>query len=79
MTTKAQASEFVRLGRERTIPIERYQEDGCDSREEYLRGIADQYGLQLDTVITLATLLGGEEDFDGLIGMAEDAEAMGDL
>ena len=76
MTTKTQARALERLERERSIPLERYQEDGCESREEYLRDIADQYGISLDTVITLADILGGGEDFDGLISMAEDAETV---
>lgn len=78
MTTKAQARALERLERERTIPLERYQEDGCESREEYLRDIADQYGLSLDTVITLADVLGGDEDFDGLVSMADDAAMVED-
>lgn len=79
MTSKTLARELQRLEGERTIPLSRYEEDGFESRAEYLADVADEYGLSLETVVTLAALLGGDEDFDGLIGMAEDAEHVGDL
>ena len=49
-----------------------YQENGYASREEYLDGLAEEYG---DKVYELATVLGPEEDFDGLVTILEDSEA----
>lgn len=58
-----------RIDEERTIPLERYAEDGFGSRYDYLVGLADDYG---DVVFALADLLGPDEDFDGLVTELED-------
>lgn len=47
-----------------------YQEYGYASREDYLSSLAEDYGVELDTVKALADLLGPNEDFDGLASAA---------
>jgi hypothetical protein len=68
---------IARINAERTIPLARYEEDGCDSRYEYLVDIADYNDIPLDAVLTLIDVLGPDEDFDGLVSMAEDLSMMG--
>ena len=64
----------LRLNKERTIPLERYEEDGYFDRYGYLVGLSDETGVDLEVVIMLAdTVLGPEEDFDGLVSSLEDA------
>ena len=53
-----------------------YQEHGYKDRKDYLQCMADDYGVPLDVVYSLAQTLGEAEDFDGLINMLEDAEGM---
>ena len=60
------------LNAERTIPLERYQEDGCESRFEYLESLAEENGVDFDVVLALLGVLPPEEDFDGLVVMLED-------
>ena len=46
----------------------RYQEHGAKDRTEYLRNLANDYGVPLGVVLSLSDALGGEnEDFDGLV------------
>ena len=49
-----------------------YQENGYNSRSDYLECLADDFGVDLDTVQALADLLGQDEDFDGLVSSLED-------
>ena len=49
-----------------------YKLHGYASRQEYLESIADDYGVELETVVMLADLLGPNEDFDGLVTALED-------
>ena len=65
-------STRARLEADRSIPLERYQQDGYDNRYDYLVGLADDYGVDLDVVVLIAELLGGDEDFDGLVSMVQD-------
>ena len=51
-----------------------YQDFGYDSRDHYLRVIAEKYGIKIDTVLYLAEILGDNEDFDGLLTMLEEIE-----
>ena len=53
-----------------------YQENGYKSRKEYLNELAEQHGLNPALVLDLASLLGENEDFDGLVIACQDAEAM---
>lgn len=64
-----------KIERERTIPLARYHEDGCDGRYDYLCDLAAQYDLPVDEVIFVVDLLGPEEDFDGLPCTLEDGSA----
>ena len=41
-------------------------------RKEYLEEVAEDYGVDLDSVMAVADILGPEEDHDGLISMIED-------
>ncbi len=50
-----------------------YQEQGFETRREYLLSLCDDFGLEPDTVFMLASMLGPSEDFDGLICALEDA------
>jgi len=45
-----------------------------NSRNEYLKGLAEDFSTPLSTVLLLAELLGEEEDDDQLITMLEDLE-----
>jgi hypothetical protein len=49
-----------------------YTEKGYRDRHEYLRNVALDHGIPLRIVLTLAALLGPDEDFDGLIPAVED-------
>lgn len=49
-----------------------YQEHGYANRREYLKSVAEDYGVELCNVFALADALGPNEDFDGLITMIED-------
>lgn len=50
-----------------------YKRKGYNSRKEYLAGLADDYGVDLDIVLSIASVLGPNEDFDGLVSMVEEA------
>ena len=54
-----------------------YQQKGFTSRRDYLECIADDYGLDSDTVFAVAGMLGPSEDFDGLLSALEDASDLG--
>ncbi len=49
-----------------------YQTIGFYDREDYLLHLAEDYGVDPDTVKALADLLGPNEDFDGLVTALED-------
>jgi hypothetical protein len=51
-----------------------YTEQGYKDRADYLACLADDYGVDLDTVIAIADLLGPSEDFDGLVTAVEGAQ-----
>ena len=53
-----------------------YQMNGCENRKEYLIAMAEEFGVDEETVFLLADMLGKDEDFDGLISMLEDYEDM---
>lgn len=48
-----------------------------DSREDYIRDMAECHGIDYTTAEMLADLLGDEELFDGFVSSLEDAEMMG--
>ena len=49
-----------------------YTDEGFSNRREYLEDLADQTGVDLETVLILADLFGPNEDFDGLVTALED-------
>lgn len=49
-----------------------YEENGFTSRKEYLKSLAEDYDMEYNTVVLLATTLGETEDFDGLLTALED-------
>ena len=55
------------------MPRDVYKENGYDDRDDYLRSLADDYGIPLDAVMAVAEVLGPEEDFDGLVSNLQDA------
>ena len=58
------------IDKERTIPLDRYLEDGFKSRSEYINYLKSEYGaLQLNSLLSV---LPPSEDFDGLITELED-------
>ena len=46
-------------------------------RTEYLKGLAEDFGVSETTVFVLADMLGPNEDFDGLVTTLEDIEYYG--
>lgn len=52
-----------------------YQENGYKNRRDYLQCLSEDYGVPLETVQSLADMLGEHEDFDGLVQALEDCEA----
>jgi hypothetical protein len=47
--------------------MDSYTRNGYKSRRDYLTQLAEDYGVDIATVLTLAALLGPIEDFDGLV------------
>lgn len=58
------------IDKERTIPLDRYLEDGFKSRSEYINYLKSEYGAL--RVNALLSVLPPSEDFDGLITELED-------
>jgi len=48
-----------------------YQMNGYNSREDYLRSISEENGIEYSVVLQLAQMLGAE-DFDGLVVTIEE-------
>ena len=51
-----------------------YEEEGFASRRQYLGSLAEDFGLDSQTVFAVASILGASEDFDGLLSSLEDLE-----
>lgn len=49
-----------------------YTENGYHNRMDYLESLADDFGIDLDSVLCMAQMLGKNEDFDGLVSMVDD-------
>ena len=49
-----------------------YTEEGYTSRKDYLTCLAEDMGIDVKTVFSLASMLGSSEDFDGLVTALED-------
>ena len=54
------------------MPID-WTQTQWDSREEYIRDIAEDCGVDYQTALMLADLLGDDELFDGFVTGLEDA------
>jgi hypothetical protein len=54
-----------------------YIENGYQSRKDYLISLSDDFGIDKSIVFSIASMLGSEEDFDGLVSMLEDYEYLG--
>ena len=53
-----------------------YEREGYESRKDYLNSLAADLGVSRKAVYEMASLLGSNEDFDGLVTMLQDyAEA----
>ena len=53
-----------------------YTEHGYENRREYLESLALDYDIPELTVFALASFLGPNEDFDGLVTTLDDYEHM---
>ena len=51
-----------------------YQQNGYTDRDDYLNCLSEDYGVSIESVYSLAEMLGENEDFDGLVSALEDAE-----
>ena len=49
-----------------------YTDEGYTSRRDYLNNLAADMDVDINTVLTLASMLGSSEDFDGLVTALED-------
>lgn len=43
-----------------------------EEREEYLQGLAEDYGVDMYVVRSISDMLGPNEDYDGLVSALED-------
>lgn len=51
-----------------------YEEQGYANRRDYLRCLADEYGADVQAVFAVASVLGPDEDFDGLVVAVQDGD-----
>ena len=49
-----------------------YEDNGFESRQDYLEDLADTYDVDIETVLSIAGILGESEDFDGLVSTVQD-------
>ena len=49
-----------------------YTDKGYKNRDDYLKSLSEDIGIDLATVREVAALLGPNEDFDGLVTTLED-------
>jgi hypothetical protein len=54
-----------------------YEKHGYRNRKDYLKSLAEDFGLPKSLVFSVAAMLGETEDFDGLISCLEDAGDFG--
>ena len=52
--------------------LNEYEAMGFSNRKEYLESLADEYCTDIDTVLSMAEILGPSEDFDGLVTSLQD-------
>ncbi len=53
-----------------------YQRNGYANRKEYLKSMAEEFGIPFGVVKITADILGENEDFDGLLTELEELEDM---
>lgn len=63
-------AQAITICKEKIMTV--YEENGFTSRKEYLKSLAEDYDMEYNTVVLLATTLGETEDFDGLLTALED-------
>lgn len=51
--------------------MSKYTEAGFEGRYDYLEFLSNEYGVSIEDVFALASLLGSGEDFDGLLNALE--------
>lgn len=51
-----------------------YTDNGYKDRNDYLNTLAEDFGIDIMVVYSLASVLGESEDFDGLLSTLEDYE-----
>ena len=56
-----------------------YIENGYQSRKDYLISLSEEYDVDKSIVFSIASMLGSEEDFDGLVSMIQDYEYLGGI
>lgn len=56
-----------------------YTDNGYENRKDYLNCLAEDYGVDKQTVYNIASILGSSEDFDGLVSNLEDMEFQEDF
>jgi len=49
-----------------------YTEQGYENRKDYLDSLAEDYGIDRSMVYAAASMLGPNEDFDGLVTTLQD-------
>ena len=54
-----------------------YKENGFENRRDYLDSLAEDFGIDKQTVYAMASILGSTEDFDGLVTALGDGEGFG--
>jgi len=69
---EAYIEQKIRNGEHTDLALRDAQFNAASSRQEHLEDLADQYGVDIETVFALADLLGPNEDHDGLISSLED-------
>ncbi|NDV69974.1 RNA polymerase [Dysgonomonas sp. 25] len=48
-----------------------YRQNGFEDRNDYLQSLADDYGVNVYVIFSLAEIIGESEDFDELISTLE--------
>jgi hypothetical protein len=56
-----------------------YIQKGYKNRRDYLKSLAEDYGVSYLMVFSLANILGENEDFDGLISELDDMDDYEDI
>lgn len=49
-----------------------YEKNGYKDRHHYITSIAEERGVDEEVALTMASMLGPDEDFDGLVNTLDD-------